>query len=169
MIELGPREQPAWIVRYGIWTLLGCFVALFAAAEVIPFANVVTAPVHFDSRTSLVAAGGGRIHLLVRDGEIVAAGQGIAMLDRPQPVTTAVIFVTRGAASSIRPPQAAIVEIGGRRLAATVTAVLPGEGGRVRLRVAVSSPLPAGAVGTVSIRLERSHLLPQLLKSETSQ
>ncbi|HEX7680061.1 MAG TPA: hypothetical protein VF713_18165 [Thermoanaerobaculia bacterium] len=169
MIELGPREQPAWIVRYGIWALLGCFVALFAAAEVIPFANVVTAPVHFDSGTSLASAGGGRIHLLVRDGEIVSAGQRIAVLDRSQPVTTAVILVTRSAALSIRPPQAAIVETGGRRIAATITAVLPAEGDRVPLRVAVSSPLPPGARGTVSIVLERSHLLPQLLKSGTSQ
>lgn len=169
MIELGPREQPAWIVRHGIWTMLGCFVALFAAAEVIPFANVVTAPVHFDSGTSLEAASGGRIHLLVRDGQIVSAGQSIAVLDRPQPVTTAVIFVPRSAATSIRPPQAAIVEAGGRRVAATITAVLPGEGDRVPLRVAVSAALPPDARGTVSIRLERSHLLPQLLKSGTSQ
>ena len=167
MIELGPREQPVWIIRYGIWTILGGFVALFAAAEAIPFANVVTAPVRFDSRMSLEAAAGGHIHLLVREGEIVSAGQRIAVLDRSQPVTTAVILVTRSAASSIRPPQAAIVEVGGRRIAATITAVLPGEGELVPVRVAVSSALPPDVRGTVSIRLERSHLLPQLLKSGT--
>jgi hypothetical protein len=165
--DLGPRVREAWLIRHGMWILLSLIVVIFAAAAVTPYHGVVTAPVRFAAAGAVTAPAGGRVHLLVREGEVVRDQQPIAVVEAHAAASrSTVVFVPRGSAASIRRGDQATVELAdGRRLPAVIEEILPAEGERLPLRVRLERPAAGAVQGTLAIRLAATPLIHQLSRS----
>jgi len=170
--ELGPRVREAWLIRYGMWVMLAVMAALFGAAALTPYGGgVTTAPVQFAPADALAAPAAGRVHLLVREGDLVQEHQPIAAVNGGDAgVRTAVVMIPANEAAKIHPGHPATLLLGDdRRMAATVVAVRAAQNDRVPLVVRLDAQTPALLRGTLSISIPPTPLIKRLLRSSIPQ
>jgi hypothetical protein len=166
--ELGPRVRESWLIRYGMWILLAAVATLFAAAAFIPYGSAVTtAPVRFAPAGALAAPAAGRVHLLVREGELVREHQPLATFEADAAAArTAIAVVPVGDAMKVHAGHPATLLLqDGRRLPATIVAVLPPRKEGVPVRVRLDAQPPGLLQGTLSIPVSPSPLITRLLRS----
>jgi hypothetical protein len=158
--QLGPRVHPPFLVRFGIWIVVGALGALTVVAAFVSYPDEMLLSIRPVQQVPLRAGAiGGRVHFRVEDGSIVKARDLIATVETESGGPAAVIRIPLPFGRQFRVGQQVVYETpSARKIAARVDAVLPsGDATEVRLAL----PRDAGQ-GIVRIDGQRRSVLARL-------
>jgi hypothetical protein len=166
--QLGPQARPPFMVRFGIWVVLAILGVVSAIGSLISYRDRFNAPVHFTTALPVrAAAGPGRIHFQVRDGDAIDTNDVIARLQpRDSGVVVTMARIPSPLSSTIHRGDTLICDIGeGHRIVrrlARVDAVVAATADAISVRLVVSGR-PAN--GILHVAGEEQSVLRRLMTS----
>jgi len=170
--QLGPQARPPFMVRFGIWIVLAILGVVSAIGSLISYRDRVSPPVQFTTALPIrAAAGPGRIHFQVGDGEAIDTNDVIARLQpRDSGVVVAMARIPSPLSSTIHLGDTLPCDINeGHRIVrrlAKVDAVVATTSDAINIRLIVSGQ-PAN--GILRIAGEEQSVLRRLMTSLLKQ
>jgi hypothetical protein len=141
--------------------------ALFAFAATTPYRTTNSAAFHSAS-PQLHASVSGRVHLAVKDGELVRAGQEIATVEPGGGEIAGTVALSGETIGALRPPcPATLILDSGRHVPVTIASVSPAVDGTAEVHLIAQGELPPHTRATLSVPGPEIPLLRQLLRRTT--
>jgi hypothetical protein len=159
--QLGPRVHPPFLVRFGIWIVVGTLAAMTVVAALVSYPDEVRLPVHPVRQLPLrVGTIEGRVHFHVQDGAMVRAHDLIATVEIETGNPAAVLRIPAPFGRQLRVGQQVVYETPGKRTGlARVEAILP-SGNAIEVRLALPND---GGPGYLTVDGKPRSVLTRLL------
>jgi hypothetical protein len=167
--HLGPRAQPPFMVRFGIWMVLTILGAVAAIGSLISYKDHAQASVQFAASLPVRSeAGPGRIRFQIRDGNAIVTNEIIARVEPPdRGMVVALAHIPSPLSSTIHPGDSLSCDIDDgqgivRRRFARVDAVTTAASDETTVRLLLPGP---PVKGTLHVTGENKSVLRRLITS----